>query len=1077
MPERAPMDTLDHYYLEVRDIILKRQDWITGLLPASTAITSHGNYTDAWVRDNVYSILSAWGLGLAYRKQLGGSDKAYELEQSVVKLMRGLLMAMMHQADKVEKFKHTQDPLDALHAKYGTHTGKAVVGDREWGHLQLDATSLYLLMLAQMTASGLRIIFSLDEVNFVQNLVHYISRAYRTPDYGIWERGNKLNHGQPELNASSIGMAKAALEAMAGSNLFGKEGGQASIIHVISDDIARTRITLGALLPRESISKEVDAAVLSITGFPAFAVDSIDLRAKTNHSIVSKLEGYYGLKRFLLDGHQTVIEDPTRLHYEPHELKQFQDIECEWPLFFTYLLLNHLFAGDHEKAAYYRSRLDTICIQEDDHKLLPELYFVPESAIADEKLAPHSQGRLPNENIPLVWAQSLYILGCLIQEGHLELDDIDPLGRHKVKQSYADATVQVAFLAEDASVRARLNQVGLPSELISDLSPLQIRQVSELEAAYAHVGRNDRMVLTGRPLHELRTLSTSRIYSLAGNPLLFLPEFMDQKGFYLAMDNQLFISRLKAQLIYISNNWDTPKWPLLVIKIQGNMLNDRDAESLITFLKDLSSPKYKEASVKVGYLSHFLFTTAQEKIGYLHDFKFSEPSWAPIMRYTGDVLPIGDGPHFALESSEITQWEFLDDSGLLYLLQSTTNLYAQLELLSLLVQRQGKNSIVSTDFSGPEIIEYTLSDLLEELYLRAGDIHLWYVVRKTAGLLGKHDVALEQAATDIIVRQHGLSVGSAYSGKATLRRPVEYQIILEAIQTYNADDTSQQVIIQELILYLGLLIKQKPELLRDMDTIRVGHILHLIIARHKRKTNLPFDQSYNEILSMPPHEVAIRLREALEALDASERLVDQVETLHIDGDGSRLESVGFTERMDPLNFGGADDWYDWREQQGSIGRENDAFYNGVWKILHHCKGLMVGVRYNSNRHIDSNTLLSQMTAGEHTFRLHISHILNKIQAPVYRQLCVEALNALTHIFTDNETLHIDDTLVTDILIGHAVRISWLKQHPHLVNHYEESVSLAWQSFYQQAPHVVANSIQDALNHLLNSQDTLDLERA
>ena len=27
-------------------------------------------------------------------------------------------------------------------------------------------------------------------------------------DYGIWERGDKTNNGQPELNASSIGMAK-----------------------------------------------------------------------------------------------------------------------------------------------------------------------------------------------------------------------------------------------------------------------------------------------------------------------------------------------------------------------------------------------------------------------------------------------------------------------------------------------------------------------------------------------------------------------------------------------------------------------------------------------------------------------------------------------------------------------------------------------------------------------------------------------------------------------------------------------------------------------------------------------------
>ena len=298
---------LDTYYQQVQNIILSRQDWVTGLLPASTAINSHGNYTDAWVRDNVYSILAAWGLALAYRRSNQNQGRTYLLEQSVVKVMRGLLTAMMKQADKVEKFKLSQNPSDALHAKYNTTSGGIVVGDNEWGHLQLDATSLFLLMLCQMTASGLRIVFTIDEVNFVQNLVHYISRTYRTPDYGIWERGHKINHGIAELNASSIGMAKAALESLSGFNLFGKDGNQASIIHVISDDIARTRITLESLLPRESISKEVDAAALSIIGFPAFAVNDPIIRKKTEALIQEKLEGRYGCKRFLLDGHQTVI--------------------------------------------------------------------------------------------------------------------------------------------------------------------------------------------------------------------------------------------------------------------------------------------------------------------------------------------------------------------------------------------------------------------------------------------------------------------------------------------------------------------------------------------------------------------------------------------------------------------------------------------------------------------------------------------------------------------------------------------------------------------------------------------------
>lgn len=90
-------------------------------------------------------------------------------------------MAMMRQKDKLEKFKISQSPLDAVHAKYSSETGQAVVGDGEWGHLQIDAVSLYLLTLAQMTASGLQVIFNLDEVAFIQNLVFYIESAYCVP--------------------------------------------------------------------------------------------------------------------------------------------------------------------------------------------------------------------------------------------------------------------------------------------------------------------------------------------------------------------------------------------------------------------------------------------------------------------------------------------------------------------------------------------------------------------------------------------------------------------------------------------------------------------------------------------------------------------------------------------------------------------------------------------------------------------------------------------------------------------------------------------------------------------------------
>lgn len=64
------------------------------------------------------------------------------------------------QLDKVEKFKYSRSTSDSLHAKYNTKTCAPVVGDDQWGHLQVDATSLYLLFLAQMTASGKTFFFT-----------------------------------------------------------------------------------------------------------------------------------------------------------------------------------------------------------------------------------------------------------------------------------------------------------------------------------------------------------------------------------------------------------------------------------------------------------------------------------------------------------------------------------------------------------------------------------------------------------------------------------------------------------------------------------------------------------------------------------------------------------------------------------------------------------------------------------------------------------------------------------------------------------------------------------------------------
>jgi len=77
---------------------------------------------------------------------------------------------------------------------------------------------------AQFTRSGLVLVQGKAEGDCIQSLVYCAARDYRVAGHGIWERGDKGKHGLPERNASSIGMAKAALSSLDGLDLYGPHG-------------------------------------------------------------------------------------------------------------------------------------------------------------------------------------------------------------------------------------------------------------------------------------------------------------------------------------------------------------------------------------------------------------------------------------------------------------------------------------------------------------------------------------------------------------------------------------------------------------------------------------------------------------------------------------------------------------------------------------------------------------------------------------------------------------------------------------------------------------------------------------
>lgn len=573
----------------VEAVFLARQHPVTGLLPASTAHTSHGNYGHAWVRDNVYSVLGVWTLSRAWRRWGGECLEAQRLEQATVATMRGLLGAMMGQAAKVERFKFTEDPIDCLHAKYDTESGAPVVGDDGWGHLQLDATGLFLLYLAQMTKAGLHIVRTRPEARFVQNLVHYVGPAYRTPDYGIWERGDKRNTGQTEINASSVGMVKAALEAMQDLT-FNLEDGTSEVVRIAPDDVARARETLAALLPLESASKESDAALLGIVGWPAYALEDAILAARTREKVLSKLQGEYGCKRFLRDGHQTVIEDATRLHYLTGELGQFEHIESEWPLFFTYISVDAALRHQTEERDRYLARLDRLAVVQDGVALLPELYVVPEELIAAEIAMPGTQARIPNANLPLFWAQSLWVVAHALAEGLVTPHDIDPLGRRERLGARIGTSVQLVLQADDEAAATQIEGLGLPcltpsrSGILADGLTYQVSEPHWLAHTLTGLGAEPSLGLTGRPPKRLSAMITARAYEQAGRIVLFTPASLDASSSYMRFDAATLAHRIRTDISYINRHWIETDPPVITVPLSGDAFDGEGAAQLRSLL-------------------------------------------------------------------------------------------------------------------------------------------------------------------------------------------------------------------------------------------------------------------------------------------------------------------------------------------------------------------------------------------------------------------------------------------------------------------------------------------------------------
>lgn len=323
----------------------------SGLFLASASNVTTG-YNKAWLRDNFYTCL-------AFEK-VGQFDV-------VKKCWRAMLDVLVKHKGKIAWAAHNRPhaTFQYIHARYHPETFEEFW--EEWGNKQNDAVGAILYELGNLEVSGNGVVSNDDDREMINLLVQYVGMLeyWHDPDSGMWEENE-------EIHASSVGAILAGLKSVK----------RLSYVSVPDEYIKKGEEALyNHLLPRESKNKFADLAQLSL--FYPYDLLPGHLSDHILEDIEYHLTKERGVIRYKLD------------HYYNRNADGYSE-EAEWTMGLSWLSIIYAQRGNLEKAKKYLAQVERTITKEG---LLPELYYSNEDR--------------PNENTPLGWSESLYVIALL----------------------------------------------------------------------------------------------------------------------------------------------------------------------------------------------------------------------------------------------------------------------------------------------------------------------------------------------------------------------------------------------------------------------------------------------------------------------------------------------------------------------------------------------------------------------------------------------------------------------------------------------------------------------------------------
>ena len=131
-----------------------------------------------------------------------------------------------------------------------------------------------------------------------------------------------------------------------------------------------------------------------------------------------------------------MLESKNKRFYDEGIAIKFENVESEWPVFHTFMIIDGIFKNDDNQVEKHQRRLKRLLkYTEKGDPILPKYYYVPSDSILEEKAKKGSVYRFPSEegssaqNI-FMMGQAMLIISDLLTTQLLNVQELDPIRRY-----------------------------------------------------------------------------------------------------------------------------------------------------------------------------------------------------------------------------------------------------------------------------------------------------------------------------------------------------------------------------------------------------------------------------------------------------------------------------------------------------------------------------------------------------------------------------------------------------------------------------------------------------------------------